>query len=226
MNAFRKWCGVSGILFLAGCVSVGPSRKKIPRFETPLPGPVVIQVLDERPAEQKGEEGFAEWIYFARSVEQQAQQIGQLLGNGLNAMGATAGSQLASPEVPWGPEITYGIRIRLWEGYARWPVQPNPNRSQVPVEGYCQVGVELWREGRRIKQFRITGRPPDFEVPVNIIRRENVRRIVGDALEHQYQTAVTEMLDLLMPRLAMEWESFREWSISPSVPARFSGNRR
>ena len=209
MQKFLKaLMGVVGLAGVAGCVSVGPSPSRIPQFEEPLPSPVVIQVLDERPGEEIGAERSMDWIYYTRSPETHAGNMAQLLGNGLNATGATPGSRVASPDFPLPERVEYGIRVFYLHGYARWPVNPNQNRRRVRVEGLCQVRVELWTRGKRVARFKVSGDTNDFEVPVNIINRDTVRRVVGDSLEHQYQKCVTDMLDKLMLELTERWPDF------------------
>ena len=196
-------------LGLAGCVSTGPSVPRIPRFDEPLPAPVAIQVLDRRPPKQTGEASDEDWIYYTRKPDTHAEALGRLLGTALTSMGGVPGYSYVRPDFAMEKHDGYGIRVYYQNGYARWPANPNQNRDQVPVEGVCELKVEMWSGGKKTATLNVAGSTAPFQVPVSIITRHNVRRIVGDALIHQYNKAVEDTLDVLLPRMADRWQDYR-----------------
>lgn len=217
---------VCTLLLPGGCLSTGLRPPRIPRFEEGLPSPVVIQVLDRRPPSDIGKEPSEDWIYYTNKTENHAEALGRLLGTALVSMEASPRYSYVGPSFSMEEGARFGIRVLYQRGYARWPVEPNQNRDRVPVEGACKLEVELWRNGKRVSTLRASGRTPPFPVPVSIIHRGNVRQVVGDSLIHQYNKSVEDTLDVLLPRMADQWESFRKGEGRGATSRHPAGPRR
>jgi hypothetical protein len=196
------------VLGLAGCQIVGFPEKKFENgFQKSIQFPLSIQVRDERSKVERGEAQSPDWIYYTRNAANQGVELGSIIGNRLNLYGATPGFQLIDPEMDVS-KLSHVIRITYEKGYARWPAQPDQSTNAIQVEGRCLMHVKLLHEGRVIENWKIDYAPDDFRVPVAVIHRGNVRKMVGDSLEHQFQTTHNDVIEDLMKRLSKAWPNF------------------
>ncbi len=191
------------VLLMSGCISPQP-RTGPPDFAITLPRPVNLQIHDRRPEAQKGTVRDADWIYFQPQQADASELLVAALGNALTVLNAAPGYVVQNPEAaPSGSGVW--IELELLDGYSRWPVDVNQRGTTVPVEASMRVGYKLFIDGRGIRQGTLTHAPPNFNVQVAIIQRHNVRRIISDALTHQFNKVTTMTLDDLLWRLEHAW---------------------
>lgn len=194
---------VACVLLLTGCMSPQP-RTGPPDFATTLPRPVNLQIRDLRPEAEKGTVRDADWIYFQPQKADASELLVTALGNALTALNAAPGYVVKNPEAsPSGSGVW--IELELLEGYSRWPVDVNQRGTTVPVEASMRVGYKIFIDGKGVRQGTLKHAPPDFNVQVAIIQRHNVRRIISDALTHQFNKVSTLTLDDLLWRLERVW---------------------
>jgi len=191
------------ILLLAGCVSQGP-RERLPDFEVSTLRPVYIRLNDERRAIQRGNRPDAEWIYFQMDGNGQAELFVNYLGNALTALGASPGYIVLGRQDPV-PSSGVLIDVDYLDGYSRWPKNVDQQGGAVSVEGKTRIRYDLFTDGRRIREGALDATPDDFRVAVGIITRENVRRVVSEALAYQFDKATTDCLDEFLWKLHGDW---------------------
>lgn len=191
------------LLLLTACVS--PQRKTpTPAFPLRTVEPVAIRLVDERPEVQRGNVRDPNWIYFRAKGTDQADLLIDYLGNALTALNASEGYSVVGPDAPDRASRVL-IDIHYLKGYSRWPVDVNQRGGEVPVEGATRIRYQIYVNGKRVKQGVMNEAPPDFRVPVGIIREDNVRQVVSDALAYQFDKATTDLLDELLWRIADAW---------------------
>ena len=197
-----------GLLFLCGCASTGDRSPEVPQFTTVAQVPICIRVEDRRPdLETQIDLHRGEWIYLLQDPEAQAADLSRLVGNALNAFGATPGYRIVKPETPvdmW----EYLVHLTYVEGYARWPVEVDRRATTVAVEGACEFDYTLYRRGKKVHSGRVKAHPPPFRLPLNMIRADNVEKMAAESLRHQYSLARRNALDSLMMELAEEWPDY------------------
>jgi len=137
----------------------------------------------------------------------QSARLGQYLGNALNAFRATPGYRLVKADTP-DDMFPYLIHLSYEQGYARWPVNVPRYAKQAEVEGKCEVRYEVFKNGKRIARGHLEAEPPPFKVPLNLIRQDNVKKMVQDSLGHQFMKSTTDVLDELMMELADLWPKY------------------
>lgn len=204
-------CLVPGmvLLVLQGCVTQQRnSERPIPRFGGSTPAPVAIRVEDKRPdlgnLIQRERD---EWLYYRQDRDAQPLEMAQMVGNALNMFGATAGYRIVKTDTPvemW----KYLLHIEYGAGYARWPVRVDRNATQVQVDGACEIRYVLYRRGKVFKSGRLESRPKPFSLPLNILHRDNVEKMVSESLAHQFNLARRNVLDELMVELAETWPKY------------------
>ncbi len=148
-----------------------------------------------------------DWLYYTREDIDEGIQLGRFAGNALNAFQAIPGYRLVPPETPndAGPFL---LSIRLVHGFSRWPVGGDPDRARIGVEGGARLHWVLYKGGEEFARGRASIRLKPFEVPVDLVRPDNVARIVGESLTYQFEKAVTGVLDEMLFDLAELWKRY------------------
>ena len=167
-------------------------------------GPVGIRLTDLRPPVQEGASRDSQWIYFRAPRPAQSGYLVTTLGNALTALNAAPGYVLLDEEAPL-TSARVVLSIDYEQGYARWPLDVNTRGSEVPVEGAAKIRFTMFVDGERVKSGVLSETPNDFRVPVRLIRRDNVQKVISDSLAHQYHKATTDLLDDLLWRISEEW---------------------
>jgi len=197
------------VLFLGpGCQVIWDKPESpLPQFPDRIPVPVSIQILEERPSVEIGGERSKDWIYYTRAPEAHGRALGTYLGNALNVMGAVPAYTIVGKDVP--PDaVSHLIQLRLIHAYARWPVNPDQRKDQVPVQGASEIRITLYLNGEPVHSDTMKHKQADFLVPVRIIRPGMARKVVGDSLTHQFERTIRGTLDELLKELEGAWPEF------------------
>lgn len=198
----------ASLIFLtlsASCAS--RQRARAPRFDAVLPVPMVIQVLDSRPALETGEDEDPEWIYWDMDPALQLLQLGDSIGFGLVRFGAARDYTLApSTDSPDDHRWFMRVTVRRWS--SRWPTRVPQGANHAQVEGWCALRVDLFRDGRRVRTLRIRENPNDFPAPLTVLTHDNVEKIVRESLAHQATHALHDALDSVLYGLTGPWPAF------------------
>lgn len=198
-------CFALTLLLSSSCAS--RNRARAPRFDAFLPVPLVIQIVDQRPAVETGEEEHPNWFYWDMDPPLQLLQLGDSIGFGLVRFGAVRDYTLApSTSTPDDHRWFMRVTVRNWS--SRWPTQVPHGANHAQVEGWCSLRVELFRDGRRVRTLRIQERPENFPGPLTILTPDNVEKIVRESLAHQATHALHRSLDSLLFGLTDPWPSF------------------
>lgn len=192
------------LLLLNGCVSP-PRKTPVPVFPLQLSGPVAIRMTDSRPDVQRGATPDPNWIYFRARGTEQSDLLVDYLGNALTALNAASGYRVLAEEDATQSSDRVVIEIEYLKGYARWPVDVNQQGNEIPVEGGTHIRYRIIVDGERVGSGSLKKDPPPFRVPVSIIRKNNVRQVVSDALVYQFDKATTHLLDEFLWRIADAW---------------------
>ncbi|GEM_PF-1753235 len=192
----------------AGCqVLWDEPESKLPQFKHRMPVPVSVQVIDERPSVEVGGERSGDWIYYTQNPAGHGRALATYLGNGLNVMGAVPAYSVVEKDVPPGA-VSHLIQMRLIHTYSRWPVNPDQRKDKVPVQGASEIRVTLYVNGEPVHSDTVKYKEEDFMVPVRIIRPGMARKVVGDALTHQFERTIRGTLDELLRELEEPWPDF------------------
>jgi hypothetical protein len=190
-------------LYLTACVT--PQRKTpVPVFPLKTIEPIAIRITDSRPKVERGQVRDAKWIYFQAAGSEQSDLLIDYLGSALTALNAAPGYIVVNEDASDSAARVL-IDIDYQKGYARWPVDVDQRGNEVAVEGATRIDYTIYVDGERVQQGLMNEAPPDFRVPVGIIRQNNVRQVVSDALAYQFDKATTDLLDEFLWLVADAW---------------------
>jgi hypothetical protein len=195
------------LFLLTACVSNAPERRVIPRFTDNLPEPLTLRVKDSRPELDINPGVSPDWIYLTSETRDEAMELVSGVGNALNTFRATPGYRIVTLATP--PDASrFMLHVEVIRAYARWPARLEQKVERVPVEASLHLRYILYRDGKVYRQGQVKSNPPPFLVPVNLVRKDNVEKIVSDSLGYQYQKATNAALDELMLILAKRWPDY------------------
>gem|GEM_PF-4036196 len=205
MKAFPLILAVLTLFCAGGCITEGKrSRPKdVPRFYGRTEDVLVIRSVDARPEEELTGGVADAWILRA---DPEGTSFGEFVGNGLNAFQAIPGYVLAEPDAT--PEqFKLFLELTVLHASSRWPTDVPRNSQRIPVESEVKIKYRFFYAGKLLGQGTVHKTPTPFLAPLNIIREDNVEKVVGDSLEFQYDKAVNAAMDELMYQLSGYWES-------------------
>jgi hypothetical protein len=204
MSVFHKtspaWVLLLGLF--TSCASNQPPD--FPRFEGQLPVALAIRIQDLRPPIEKGKASSPEWIHTSFPAEQQAIQFAAGVGNALVQFRAIPTFAVMPLSTQPG-DVPYLLHLDLLHWYGRWPTRVDREARTIAIEGRCDIEWILYRKGRKVRSGHISRIPPHFEVPLSLIRKDNVDTIMDQALVSQGDKAQHRVLDELMRKLSRDW---------------------
>lgn len=139
---------------LTGCV-VGsnvvtkPSQPNVPPFPFQTVQPINIEVIDQRPAQErvKDPNNSSGYAYTTYNAETQAKAFGDGMGVNLRLGKAIPEyNNINAKQAPAPFALNFKFVLKHW--YGRWPL--NEKRTAILVEGECETSLEISRNGKII----------------------------------------------------------------------------
>lgn len=140
---------LTATISLAGCVVPTQSQRRAPEHSNPLitpqtANPINVEVIDERPAEERIEDqnhadGF---VYTTYNPVLQAKAFGDGMGHNLELGHAIPSYRNLNAKQEAAPHaLTFRFRLQHW--YAKWPLNLKPETPAVRVEGACETTLTV-----------------------------------------------------------------------------------